>query len=118
MSDTTVAPPTSTVSRRSNTTANITLYCTAEGNPLPRISWIMNNSSFNGVQEVTGFMETAASSLTLSVGELSLGLNSVECIATVDAVTPALVENAVATVTVEGTNSKRCAWCVLITASV
>ena len=63
----------------------ITLTCTVEGNPLPRLSWTVNDiPSSNGVQAVTGFMETASSTLTLSVGELTLGLNSIICTASVD----------------------------------
>ena len=78
-----------------------------EGNPLPQISWSVNgNINAASRQSVTGFLETASSTLTVSVGELNLGVNTVVCTAAVDAVSPALTETSTGIVRIEGmTNS-------------
>ena len=89
-----------TVDRVSLETANVTLTCTTQANPLPRLTWTVNDvPSSNGVQAVTGFMETASSTLTLSVGDLNLGENMVTCTASVDSVD---VQADSAVVTVQG----------------
>ena len=84
LSTTALTPPVS-INRPSTGSLRINLTCAAEGNPLPRLSWTMNNlPSSDGIQVVTGFMGTAYSILTLSTADLNLGPNTVLCTASLD----------------------------------
>ncbi len=82
---------------------NHTLNCTTSGNPLPRLAWIVDNvPSFEGLQAVTGFMETAFSTLTLNTDQLTLGPHNVTCMASLDDLMDPVNETVMTTVTVQG----------------
>ncbi|XP_064387090.1 receptor-type tyrosine-protein phosphatase S-like isoform X2 [Halichondria panicea] len=84
LSNTALPPPVS-INRPFTGSTNINLTCSTEGNPLPTLSWIVNGlPNSEGVQAVTGFMDTASSILTLSIADLSLGPNTVSCTASLD----------------------------------
>lgn len=94
--------PASVGARRPDGAETITFNCTTEGNPLPSVSWSLNGQPISGgVQAVTGFMQTAYSTLTVIVDNLNLGTNTITCTATQDAVSPALVSTDIGTVTVQ-----------------
>ena len=73
------------------------LNCSVSGNPLPLIEWTSNGSPVNGtLQAVTGFNETAFSTLSINITELGVGTHSFSCIATVD--TPSSLQPTVSAV--------------------
>ena len=62
-----------------------TLNCYVSGNPLPLIEWTSSSLPVNGtLQTVTGFNETAFSTLSINITELGVGTHSFSCMATVD----------------------------------
>ena len=84
----------------------VTLNCSVRANPLPVLQWsrysASNSGTLSGVQNATGFNETAFSTLTVNITELGVGTHTIQCTATVD--TPAThseSSSANATITVQ-----------------
>ena len=47
----------------------VTLTCTVEAHPIPTITWLRGSTPLGGQQEITSFMETPSSTLTVPVDE-------------------------------------------------
>ena len=84
----------------------VTLNCSVRANPLPVLQWSRYSASdggtLSGVQNATGFMETAYSTLTVNITELGVGTHYFQCTATVDTPTTQSQSSLVnATITVQ-----------------